>query len=237
MKYSQYNQATLLKTYGASAAAVRKNLVQITFDLGANTIKMYVHKKAVKAYEGACADYRSKVKAKKAKAYTFKAAYCGSFNWRNIKRANGTTSPNLSMHSFGIAVDFNSWNPNGQGRTAKSDIPAELVKSMNKFGIYWGGDWSGSTRDPMHFEMLPDGIQEPTSAKPTTPAKKSMPTIKRGSKGANVKTWQKVLGYTGGKVDGIFGAKTEAATKKWQKKKGLVADGCVGSKTWAKAGY
>jgi hypothetical protein len=157
----------LLKTYGASAAAVRKNLVQMVFDLGANKIKLYVHKKAVSAYESACADYRSKVKTGKAKAYTFKAAYCGSFNWRNIKRANGTTSPNLSMHSFGIAVDFNSWNPNGQGKSAKSDIPAELVKSMNKYGIYWGGDWSGSTRDPMHFELLPSGIKEAA-----TPAKK-----------------------------------------------------------------
>jgi hypothetical protein len=186
--YSQYSQSKLKATYGSSADAVRKNLVKATFDLGANKISMYVHKKVAAVYEAICADYRAKIKAGKAKAYTFKPKSCGSFNWRNIKRADGTTSPNLSMHSFGIAVDFNSWNPNGQGKNAKSDIPKELVKSMNKYGVYWGGDWSGSTYDPMHFEYAPASFKSVTNpskpvatpAKPVvTPAKPATPAFKQ----------------------------------------------------------
>ncbi|MDR9793622.1 peptidoglycan-binding domain-containing protein [Aeribacillus composti] len=42
---------------------------------------------------------------------------------------------------------------------------------------------------------------------------------------------QKALGI---KDDGIFGPKTEAAVKAFQKKHGLKQDGIVGPKTWAK---
>lgn len=54
--------------------------------------------------------------------------------------------------------------------------------------------------------------------------------LKKGSKGEDVKTLQKILGLT---ADGIFGAQTEAKVKEWQKAHGLVADGIVGDKTWA----
>ena len=58
-----------------------------------------------------------------------------------------------------------------------------------------------------------------------------MKTIKKGSKGDEVKVLQLVLGVTS---DGIFGAKTQSALKTWQKKNGLSADGVAGAKTWAK---
>ena len=63
--------------------------------------------------------------------------------------------------------------------------------------------------------------------------------IKTGSKGTTVKTIQQKLknwGYYKGAVDGIFGAKTAAAVKSFQKKNGLVADGIVGNKTLAALG-
>src|SRR5690606_17297969 len=41
------------------------------------------------------------------------------------------------------------------------------------------------------------------------------------------------LGYNCGKADGIFGANTESAVKKFQKAKGLSVDGIVGQKTIA----
>lgn len=70
--------------------------------------------------------------------------------------------------------------------------------------------------------------------KPVSPAPApkpvAKPTLKVGSKGADVKTLQKKLGIT---VDGDFGPKTKAAVVAFQKKHSLIADGVVGSQTWA----
>lgn len=55
-------------------------------------------------------------------------------------------------------------------------------------------------------------------------------TIKKGSRGNEVKELQKLLGLT---ADGIFGSKTAAAVKAWQADNGLVADGIVGARSRA----
>ncbi len=60
-----------------------------------------------------------------------------------------------------------------------------------------------------------------------------MTTLKKGSKGNEVKTLQRLLGVA---VDGDFGAKTEDAVKAFQRSHGLVADGIVGEKTWKALG-
>ena len=60
-------------------------------------------------------------------------------------------------------------------------------------------------------------------------------TLRNGSNGAQVRTLQRLLnarGYSCGSVDGDFGANTENAVKKFQKAKGLTADGIVGKDTW-----
>lgn len=64
----------------------------------------------------------------------------------------------------------------------------------------------------------------------------TMKTIKKGSKGTQVKVLQWLLnnaGYDCGEIDGICGAKTVAAIKAYQQANGLVADGIAGRKTWA----
>lgn len=64
-------------------------------------------------------------------------------------------------------------------------------------------------------------------------------SLKQGSTGATVKKVQQLLknwGYYTGSVDGIYGSKTTAAVKYFQKKNGLTADGIVGSKTAAALG-
>ena len=66
-------------------------------------------------------------------------------------------------------------------------------------------------------------------------ADQSNPTIKKGSTGNPVRRAQKRLtlgGYDTDGVDGIFGAKTETAVKRFQKDRGLTQDGIVGPKTW-----
>lgn len=64
-------------------------------------------------------------------------------------------------------------------------------------------------------------------------------TLKQGSTGQDVKTLQTKLkrwGYYTGAIDGIFGAKTTAAVKYFQRRNNLTADGIVGAKTLAALG-
>lgn len=64
---------------------------------------------------------------------------------------------------------------------------------------------------------------------------KTMLTLRKGSRGTQVKVLQWLLslnGYNVGTVDGVFGAKTEKAVKAYQKAKGLESDGVAGKKTW-----
>ena len=58
----------------------------------------------------------------------------------------------------------------------------------------------------------------------------NMPTLKKGSKGKVVKVWQLILGVD---QTGTFDDKTVEATKAFQKKKKLTADGIVGKFTWS----
>lgn len=60
-----------------------------------------------------------------------------------------------------------------------------------------------------------------------------MTTLKKGSKGEEVKTLQSKLNLI---ADGIFGPLTEEAVKAFQKANGLTADGIVGPNTWTKLG-
>ncbi len=62
---------------------------------------------------------------------------------------------------------------------------------------------------------------------------------RRGSRGAevrNIQTRLKGWGYNIGTVDGVYGVKTEAAVKKFQRNNGLTADGVAGPATLSKMG-
>lgn len=63
--------------------------------------------------------------------------------------------------------------------------------------------------------------------------------VKQGDSGSTVKQIQTKLkswGYYSGSVDGVFGSKTLAAVKYFQRVNGLTADGIVGTKTAAAMG-
>lgn len=64
-------------------------------------------------------------------------------------------------------------------------------------------------------------------------------TVKQGASGETVKQVQqklKNLGYYSGSIDGVFGSNTKNAVIKFQKAKGLTADGVVGSATLSALG-
>jgi peptidoglycan hydrolase-like protein with peptidoglycan-binding domain len=69
----------------------------------------------------------------------------------------------------------------------------------------------------------------------TPPGPGGRPTIRHGSRGDAVREAQQRLavhGFDPGSADGIFGAKTLTATKRFQAARGLGADGIIGPKTW-----
>jgi peptidoglycan hydrolase-like protein with peptidoglycan-binding domain len=63
----------------------------------------------------------------------------------------------------------------------------------------------------------------------------TIPTLRKGQKGMHVSSLQALLNVkaeAGLDVDGIFGPKTEEATRKWQTDHGLDVDGIAGPDTW-----
>ena len=61
------------------------------------------------------------------------------------------------------------------------------------------------------------------------------PVLKKGSNDPAVRDLQealKALGYDPGPIDGVFGAKTETAVKKFQQTREIPVDGVVGRVTW-----
>ena len=80
------------------------------------------------------------------------------------------------------------------------------------------------------------GVNQPQTTAPADPVA-GLRVLGDGDTGEDVKILQAMLnlrGYDCGKVDGIFGSKTEDAVRRYQKDNGLTADGIVGKNTWRK---
>lgn len=85
----------------------------------------------------------------------------GVFNWRKV-----ASQKNLSVHSFGAAVDLNTkfadywvWSKGKPGRVPvyKNKFPMEIVEIFEKHGFIWGGRWYHY--DTMHFEYRPELLE------------------------------------------------------------------------------
>ena len=60
-------------------------------------------------------------------------------------------SASLSLHSWGVAVDFDSrLNRYGKDRGTPIHGAPKFVEAFESAGFSWGGRWR--TSDPMHFE-------------------------------------------------------------------------------------
>jgi len=89
--------------------------------------------------------------------------------------------------------------------------------------------------DPKVITKPPTTPTQPTNPDPKPIIKVSVTqTLKKGSKGAEVKLVQQYLidnQYLTGKADGVFGTMTESAIKKFQVEYKLTTDGIVSGKT------
>lgn len=104
-------------------------------------------------------------------------------------------------------------------------------------GVQWGDI---SEKGWTHY-AIPAGLytaeEVKMAGKPETDkAENTPPTLRKGSRGDDVKKLQETLNalrYDCGTADGIFGAKTEDAVRKFQQANGLAADGIAGKNTLA----
>src|SRR6516225_5243478 len=82
-----------------------------------------------------------------AQTYNIDPATSGGYNRRYIA---GTETP--SEHAYGRAIDVN-WTQNPQGST-NFGIPPDIAHAAAKAAdMDWGGDWTGTTTDAMHFQV------------------------------------------------------------------------------------
>lgn len=73
----------------------------------------------------------------------------------------------------------------------------------------------------------------------TPPPSDRCPTLRAGSRGADVQRLQRLLlqrGFNPGPIDGIFGSQTQSAVIAFQRANNLVPDGIVGIQTWTALG-
>jgi hypothetical protein len=162
-------------------------------------------------------------------------------------RSNAKT-PSFHSEAAGLAFDICK-NVKGQEYSDNAfwEAAGRIGKAM---GFTWGGDWK-SIVDKPHFQWDDGGVYTSTMIRsgqlpppmplfekesaPPLPA--TRPLLRKGTVSSEVSALQTLLnflGYPCGKVDGIFGPKTEAAVRQFQRTAGISVDGIVGSQTWAK---
>ena len=124
-----------------------------------------------------------------------------------------------------------------EARAAKYGVVKTLVK--DRTWTHWAALPGVLTGEEITLAPSePETKQETTvTTEPSASGVIAMNTLRNGSKGTQVKVLQFLLnefGYDCGEADGIFGKKTTAAVKEYQKAKGLTADGICGKNTWTR---
>lgn len=138
------------------------------------------------------------------------------------------------MVRMGIADDLRELVNLGRDTTPIDCVP--VVRVWNGSGYAKNGYHTKFAAAHNKWRRIPDTPWTPPAGPGSVVAPR--PRIGRGSRNAFVKLWQEALlaaGFDLGPAgaDGVFGGLTEVATKRWQETRGLLADGVVGSKTWA----
>ena len=119
----------------------RDNIIRVT----AGGITLYVHHLVAPLFEGfieelVTAGYPVNVRADD-----------WGFNHRYIRGLERQRV--LSNHAWGLAIDLNAIT-NPMAARLVTDMPPWVRALAAKWGLSWGGAWTGSRKDPMHFEFL-----------------------------------------------------------------------------------
>jgi len=144
------------KLYGASAEAVGQHIVGVRWL--PRSSKSVIRVTSLFGIDQRLAKISQGLEAMSPSLRRYGLNPGGGFNWRVVSGTN-----QLSMHSFGAAVDINvgysdywRWHKPGTSGTIpyRNRIPMAIVTLFEKYGFIWGGRWYHY--DTMHFEYRPE---------------------------------------------------------------------------------
>lgn len=177
------------------------------------------------------------------------------YNWRS-SNSNPVAPPGRSNHQSGLALDINDragWIPflKRHGWQPLANDPPHIdfngggTKDLRKatilaFQQLWNknhpnekigedGAWGAKTQSALNRSPSTGFEKAPWDNKP-----RILRLVRPLMEGSDVRKLQeklKAAGFAISVADGVFGPGTDKAVKEFQKKKNLVADGIVGSKT------
>jgi Putative peptidoglycan binding domain len=116
-----------------------------------------------------------------------------------------------------------------------ASLLAVVIGALAAVGVFNGSKAALPPVTPPTTTTPPASTSTPTNTTPATEAPSA--PLKPGDTGSQVKVLQRALaalGFSPGKPDGDFGPATQNAVEKFQRAKGLTADGIVGPQTLAK---
>jgi peptidoglycan hydrolase-like protein with peptidoglycan-binding domain len=169
--------------------------------------------------------------------------HAGAGNWQGITSGN-TNFIGIEAENAGTPDD--PW-PEVQLDAYRRGVAA-ILKRLGLKAIMCAGhkEYAPNRKPDPHFDMnefratvaafmnstAPPALI-PGTETPDHPKKGAAPrpTLRRGSSGDMVKQVQEKVGVV--HTDGVFGSKTEAAVRDFQRARGMVPDGIVGPNTWA----
>lgn len=166
------------------------------------------------------------------------------FRGRGIKQLTGRNNYTAFGNDIGMSAEdaaeyletkqgaFESacwfWEKNNLERYADRNDIVGMSKRVNGGRI---GLEDRKERYARALAVLGGEVSAPKPQRSSSNSGRSMPILRRGSRGPAVGKLQKALGI---KDDGIFGIGTAAALKNFQRANGLTPDGVAGPNTYAK---
>ena len=153
-------QSQCLQIYGnpvgydgnASPQWEAKNLVYVVppYEMYMGSIrirKIKVHKKVAESLQGVLNDIWEKCGKDQNVINKYKYnVFSGAYNFRNKRGA-----ASLSMHAFGVAIDFDAPDNQMNDTTPLFKKDSIIVTAFESAGWTWGGSWSSGI-DAMHFQ-------------------------------------------------------------------------------------